>query len=275
MSRANLYAGPAPLAAADTWRPVVEAASFQCQCTGGCGKTHAKDPDHRCPKKHKPDCLLVASAKQPTDRPHLDMAAEQVAYCPPCFDGHLRNWRREQKKIESPREELFGADGEIPAEVAAPEPAPTFELVTIPHGHGGTFEADFRYVVEEAMRLNDSAGSGRIKFDAGAKLALWSLLALGWTPPGVDGDDEAARLRNALGRMRQEMDENRAYSAREHNDAQKAWSSRSGMAIMLNNSAHSLRELAKIAAAEGRPEPTLPVTKVAASLEKALARDRR
>lgn len=169
---------------------------------------------------------------------------------------------------------LFGIDGEIPAEMA-PAGQPDLELVTVPHGHGGTFEADFRYIVEEAMRLNDSAGSGRIKFDGGAKLALWSLLALGWTPPGADGDNEAARLRNALAQVRQEMDELRAYSAGQHDDAQKAWSSRAGMAITLSNSAHSLRELAKVAAADGKPEPTLPVTKVAAALEKALTRDRR
>jgi len=152
---------------------------------------------------------------------------------------------------------------------------PTLDLIKVPHGHGGDAEADARFIIEEAMRLNDGAGSGRIKFAPGSKLAFWSLLAQGWTPPGAEGGDEVTRLRAALAEMQQRLDETNAYSARMHAAEQEADNRRASMAIVLNNSAHSLRELAKEAQSKGEPEPMLPVTKVAAGLEKALARNRR
>ncbi|MFL6116303.1 MAG: hypothetical protein ACJ786_33860 [Catenulispora sp.] len=84
----------APIAAEPVWRPVMEAAGWQCQCTGGCGRTHAKEPGHRCPHTHKPYRLLVASPIDPTGDPHRDLTGEQVAYCPTCYDGRLSAAKR-------------------------------------------------------------------------------------------------------------------------------------------------------------------------------------
>lgn len=99
--------GPAPLAGENLWRPVVEAAGWQCQCEGGCGKTHAKEPGGRCKNKHRDTCLLVASPRIPTGNPLRDRTGEQVAYCPGCYDGHRRVYNRTQKAVDPPREPLF------------------------------------------------------------------------------------------------------------------------------------------------------------------------
>ena len=81
---------PAPIAAAATWLPVMRAAGFRCQCTGGCGRSHAKDDGGRCRAEHTGWCHLVAAPAVPTGDPHRDAAAPLVAYCPTCFDGHRR-----------------------------------------------------------------------------------------------------------------------------------------------------------------------------------------
>lgn len=201
-----------PLAAVDTWRPVMEAAGWRCQCTGGCGKTHAKEPEHRCKATHKPDCLLVASAATPTDNPHADTRGPLVAYCPDCYAGHKRAFNRAQKLVEAPKEPLFGEDGSVPEEVAAVPAAP---------------------------------------------------------------DDELGRLRAEVARLQANLDYANGHIVHAQEAEEKAWSARSGLAGSLRLTVSSLRELAQTAAADGKPEPTLPVTQVAAALEKALARDRR
>lgn len=145
-----------------------------------------------------------------------------------------------------------------------------FEPIKVPHGEGGGVTADAQWIIAEAMRLTAEDYPGRVKFYPGAKLAYWSLINLGWTPPGNESDDEATRLRAALEQTRGEMDEIRAHDARTHESEQKADNAYASMAIMLNNAVHSLREQAKVAQSRGEPEPTLPVTKVATTLEKAL-----
>lgn len=170
---------------------------------------------------------------------------------------------------------LFGTDGVVSAEVAAPERPTGLELIAVPHDESYSVEAAAQYVIAESMRLTADGAPGRIKFRPGAELAYWSLLAAGWTPPGLEGDDEAARLRKVLEATRRELDELRASSAWAHEAEEKANDRRAGMAVMLTRTVASLRELAHVAEADGKPEPTLPVTKVAAALEKALARDRR
>jgi hypothetical protein len=155
-----------------------------------------------------------------------------------------------------------------------PTPTPQPELVTVPHSERGNFADDAEYTIAEAMRLHAADSPGRIKFRPGATLAVRSLLAAGWTPPG-EGSDEAARLRLALEQMQRELDDMRASAAWAHEAEEKANVRRGGMAATLTRTVANLREQAKVAAADGEPEPTLPVTKVAAALEKALARDRR
>ena len=79
----------APIAAEAVWRAVMQAAGYRCQCTGGCGRKHVKEPGGRCKQEHKPWCLLVASPVHPTGDPHQDMTGDLVAYCPGCYDRRL------------------------------------------------------------------------------------------------------------------------------------------------------------------------------------------
>ena len=103
----------APIAAQAVWRAVMEAAGYRCQCAGGCGRTHAKEPGGRCKREHKAWLHLVAAPAEPTGSPHADMAAEQVAYCPPCYDGHLAAHKRTVRTAAAAREDdapLFDLD---------------------------------------------------------------------------------------------------------------------------------------------------------------------
>lgn len=75
-----------PIAGVATWLPVMRAAGFRCQCTGGCGRSHVKDKG-RCRREHANWCRLIAAPAKPTGDPHRDAAAPLVAYCPNCFDG--------------------------------------------------------------------------------------------------------------------------------------------------------------------------------------------
>ncbi|MEY9913301.1 hypothetical protein ABIA35_009568 [Catenulispora sp. MAP12-49] len=86
----------APIAAETVWRVVMQAAGYQCQCTGGCKPegAHKTNPGHRCKREHKPWQPLIVTAAAPTGDPHKDMGAEQVAYCGPCYDGHLAATKR-------------------------------------------------------------------------------------------------------------------------------------------------------------------------------------
>lgn len=92
-----------PLTGIATWRPVMRAAGFRCQCTGACGNPHAKS-EGRCPHEHDaytskhghrvrliaaPADLLataVAAAALP--------ASELVAWCAGCHTAAARAARR-------------------------------------------------------------------------------------------------------------------------------------------------------------------------------------
>ena len=105
----------APIAGEATWRPVMQAAGYRCQCTGGCGRDHAKEPGGRCKREHKPSCHLVASPVNPTGNPHKDMTGEQVAYCPTCFNGHKNKTNRAAEaaaKTHPLGASLFDLDGD-------------------------------------------------------------------------------------------------------------------------------------------------------------------
>jgi hypothetical protein len=80
------YIASAPIVGAATWLPVMRAAGFRCQCTGGCGRSHVKDKG-RCRREHTDLCRLIAAPANPTGDPHRDATAPLVAYCPNCFDG--------------------------------------------------------------------------------------------------------------------------------------------------------------------------------------------
>ncbi|MBS2538844.1 hypothetical protein KGQ20_39470 [Catenulispora sp. NF23] len=105
----------APIAAKATWLPVMQAAGFRCQCTGGCGRTHSKEPGGRCKHEHKPWLRLLAAPAKPTGNPHQDATADLVAYCPTCFDGHLRVAKRSDRAAATAHENdipLFDLDAE-------------------------------------------------------------------------------------------------------------------------------------------------------------------
>lgn len=274
--------GPTPIAAVETWRPVMEAAGWQCQCTGGCGRSHAKEAGGRCKTRHADTTPLLAAAAKPTDNPHADLGKPLVAYCTPCRDGHRLVWRRAQKALSCPAEELFGADGTIPDDVlAAPTLAPVVavveaapaELVTLPHAERGNFREEAGYVVAEAMRLTVVPETGRVKFWPGARLAVDSLIAQGWTPPAAGESGEAAGLRATLLRLQRELDAERERGQRLEAEAREMDRRRGALATPMLGTVQSMRELAKVAAVDGLPEPTYTATKVADALEAVLRKD--
>ncbi|MEY9930417.1 hypothetical protein ABH926_005062 [Catenulispora sp. GP43] len=105
----------APIAAAAVWRKAMQAAGYRCVCTGGCGRSHAKDPGERCKREHTAWLRLVAAPAEPTGNPHTDIAAEQVAYCPNCYDGHLAVAKRADRVAAASHDNdvpLFDLGGE-------------------------------------------------------------------------------------------------------------------------------------------------------------------
>ncbi|WP_129286475.1 hypothetical protein [Streptomyces sp. GZWMJZ-114] len=92
-----------PLAGLSTWRPVMRAAGFRCQCTGACGNPHAKS-EGRCPRehdaytsKHGERVRLIAAPADPLTR-EVAAAATPVgallAWCAPCHSAATRAARR-------------------------------------------------------------------------------------------------------------------------------------------------------------------------------------
>ncbi|MFD9814483.1 hypothetical protein [Streptomyces sp. NPDC059080] len=92
-----------PIAYADLWRPVMEAAGWRCWCTGQCGTPHRKS-DGRCPRthdgytsKHGGWVRLIAAPADPSVPP---LAAAQLppadlrAWCPACHTGATRAHRK-------------------------------------------------------------------------------------------------------------------------------------------------------------------------------------
>ena len=74
-------------AAAGTWQAVIAAAGGRCECTGGCGRTHASGSG-RCPRDSLPGQPLRAVPRAPV--PDVAAAylapADLTALCAPCAD---------------------------------------------------------------------------------------------------------------------------------------------------------------------------------------------
>ncbi|PGH49312.1 hypothetical protein [Streptomyces sp. Ru87] len=100
-----------PLAAVDTWKPVMEAAGFRCQCAGECGKPHDKTED-RCPREHDTPAskhgsrirLLAAPADpgMPAVKAVTLPPSQLRAWCPACYAAATRLVRRAVVPVDEP-----------------------------------------------------------------------------------------------------------------------------------------------------------------------------
>ncbi|WKK21668.1 hypothetical protein QZH56_03425 [Streptomyces olivoreticuli] len=105
-----------PIAYADLWRPVMEAAGFRCQCTGECGNKHAK-AQGRCPREHDqhasktrgPVHLITAPADltTPVTAAARTTAAGLRAWCPDCFTAARRLASNTQAAAAPAQDGLF------------------------------------------------------------------------------------------------------------------------------------------------------------------------
>ncbi|MFJ5595071.1 hypothetical protein ACIQCG_35705 [Streptomyces noursei] len=105
-----------PIAGADLWRPVMEAAGWRCWCTGQCGTPHRKDEGH-CPRthdnyasKHGGWVRLIAAPADPTTRPLVAARlgpADLRAWCPACHTAATRAARKTRASGPSQGDGLF------------------------------------------------------------------------------------------------------------------------------------------------------------------------
>ncbi|ASQ96253.1 hypothetical protein [Streptomyces sp. 11-1-2] len=102
-----------PIVYADTWRPVMEAAGYRCQCTGQCGNAHVKGKG-RCPRehdqhasKHRGPVRLIAAPADPLT-PALAAAKlphrELRAWCPDCLTAARRRATAAVRNITPPQQ---------------------------------------------------------------------------------------------------------------------------------------------------------------------------
>ncbi|MBA4861728.1 hypothetical protein H1V43_10085 [Streptomyces sp. PSKA54] len=100
-----------PLAAIDTWRPVMEAAGYRCQCAGECGNPHAKS-EGRCPRVHDTytskrghRVRLMAAPADPLTPPRIAVTLpveELLAWCAECFTAASRTARHTAPVPDAP-----------------------------------------------------------------------------------------------------------------------------------------------------------------------------
>jgi hypothetical protein len=106
-----------PIVGAETWRLVMSAADYRCQCAGACGSGHTpagqRTPgvEHRCAKVAAPGAgPLVAAPADPTVAAVVAAAllAEDLrAWCPRCYAAALAVARRAVKTEPEPTADLF------------------------------------------------------------------------------------------------------------------------------------------------------------------------
>lgn len=106
-----------PLVLADSWRKVMHAAGFRCQCTGECGNAHKRGGGH-CPRehdqhasKHRGPVHLIAAPADPAT-PVVQAAQLPLhqlrAWCPDCHDGARRaSNRAARSQPDGAQESLF------------------------------------------------------------------------------------------------------------------------------------------------------------------------
>jgi hypothetical protein len=91
-----------------TWQAVIAAAGGRCECTRGCGRTHASGGGH-CPRESLPGHPLRAVPRTPV--PDVAAAylpaADLTALCAPCAEGTGR--RECSQASTAPTPSLFGS----------------------------------------------------------------------------------------------------------------------------------------------------------------------
>ncbi|MGW0930315.1 hypothetical protein [Streptomyces sp. NPDC002644] len=100
-----------PLVAVETWRPVMEAAGYRCQCTGACGVPHDRT-EGRCHRehdgytsKHGSRIRLLAApvdVRTPLAQAVALPPGELRAWCPGCFTAAQRAARRALPPADGP-----------------------------------------------------------------------------------------------------------------------------------------------------------------------------
>ncbi|MFT2014633.1 hypothetical protein ACMA1D_02110 [Streptomyces sp. 796.1] len=107
-----------PIAGANIWLPVMDAAGHRCQCTGACGAKHTDR------KTGKPGRCLHASGDHVSRVGEIKLIAAPadvatsyppentplLAWCRPCYDGARRLAKRAAKAQPPQADGLFAAE---------------------------------------------------------------------------------------------------------------------------------------------------------------------
>ncbi|SDL28929.1 hypothetical protein [Streptomyces indicus] len=110
-----------PIVGAAVWSAVMKRAGDRCECRGACGKKHAdrnRRPG-RCEltndeyvSKRKARIHLIATPRDPVNEGDFVTAAQLrpsrlIAFCPDCYDGVRRIFKRAEKQMAPQDEGLF------------------------------------------------------------------------------------------------------------------------------------------------------------------------
>lgn len=113
-----------PLVGAPVWNAVMKNADNRCECQGACGKKH--DPERkrvqgRCEIRNgqrttkRGMVSLIATPRDPVNEGGFHVAAalpasRLIAFCPDCYDGVRRVFKRAVKLLPPQEDELFPTD---------------------------------------------------------------------------------------------------------------------------------------------------------------------
>jgi hypothetical protein len=113
-----------PLVGAPVWNAVMRNAENRCECQGACGKKHdleRKRVQGRCEIRNgqrttrRGTVSLIATPRDPINEGSFAVAASLpasrlIAFCPDCYDGVRRTFKRAEKSLPPQEDELFPAD---------------------------------------------------------------------------------------------------------------------------------------------------------------------
>jgi hypothetical protein len=104
-----------PLIGQATWTQVMDRAGYRCQCSGQCGRPHAKS-EGRCPQSHghytgrHDNAHLMAAPKDYTPSTYeaaRTPTGELMAWCTACHDGTRRAYQRAVAVVPDETAPLF------------------------------------------------------------------------------------------------------------------------------------------------------------------------